>query len=231
MIPEILGALGGAAVAPVLRGAVARYAVASGEELGRCGCGRVPRWLPPSGRCPGCGERLRPAPLAVEVVAVAVGAAVGSAVAGPIGPALVWVALFGVVLAFVDLAVHRLPDALTLPLGVGTAVLLVAAALWDHRPRALIGCLVAAGVLFLLYGLLALLGPMGLGDVKLAPTLAALLAWYGWRAVYQGVLAGFLLAAVWGAVLLATRRAGRKDPLPFGPCLLLGTLVGVLAGG
>jgi leader peptidase (prepilin peptidase)/N-methyltransferase len=167
----------------------------------------------------------------VEAVSVAVGAAVGSAVSRPIGPALVWVALFGVVLAFVDAAVHRLPDALTLPLGLGTAVLLVAAALLDHRPRALLGCLVAAGLVFLVYGLLALLGPMGLGDVKLAPTLAALLAWYGWRAVYQGVLAGLLLAAVWGVVLLATGRAGRKDPLPFGPCLLAGALLGVLAAG
>ncbi|WP_063774818.1 prepilin peptidase [Kitasatospora azatica] len=236
MTAEILGALAGLLVAPVLRGAVARYAVAYREPVAVCGgCARVPHWLPPTGRCPGCGARFGAAPFGVEAVAAAVGAGVGAGVGAagswPIALVLAWVALFGVVLAFVDGAVHRLPDALTLPLGVGVAVLLAGAALVDHRTGVLTRCLLAAAVFFLLYGLLALLGPMGLGDAKLAPSLGALLAWYGWRAVYQGAFAGFLLAAAWGLLLLAARRAGRKDPLPFGPCMLLGALAGVLAGG
>ncbi|MDH6112566.1 leader peptidase (prepilin peptidase)/N-methyltransferase [Kitasatospora sp. MAP12-15] len=229
----MVGLLAGLAAAPALRAAATRHAVPYGEPLrSSCACGRTLRLLPPSGRCPGCRERLGPAPLVVELVAAGVGAAVGSAVGSavgwPIGPALVWVALFAVVLAFVDTAVHRLPDALTLPLALGTAVLLAGAALLDHRVSVLRSCLLSAVILGLLYGTLALLGPMGLGDAKLAPTLGALLAWYGWRTVFAGVFEGFLLAAVWGMTLLLTRRATRKDPLPFGPAMLLGALVAIL---
>lgn len=160
---------------------------------------------------------------------MAAGAAIGSVAGWPVVPVLCWVALFGVVLAFVDLAVHRLPDALTLPLAGGTAVLLVTAGLLTQRTGALTRCLLGALLFLAVYGAMALAGPMGLGDAKLAPTLGALLGWYGWRTLFQGWLAGFLLAAVWGVVLLATGRAKAKDPLPFGPCMLLGALLGVLA--
>ncbi|MFE9425324.1 prepilin peptidase [Kitasatospora sp. NPDC006697] len=231
MIAESVAALGGLAAAPVLRGTAARLSVPRGEAPRNCACGRPPVWLPPTGRCPGCAAAFGPAPLGVELVAAATGAAVGAAVCWPIGPALVWVALLGVLLAFVDGAVHRLPDALTLPLAGGTAVLLALAALLDHRAGTLTRCLLGALALLLFYGLLSLLGPLGWGDVKLAPTLGALLAWYGWRPLLQGTVAGFLLAAAWGTVLLLTGRAKAKDPLPFGPCMLLGALVGVLAAG
>ncbi|GAA1219750.1 hypothetical protein GCM10009665_07280 [Kitasatospora nipponensis] len=157
-----------------------------------------------------------------------VGAAVGASASWPLGPLLVYVALLAVVLAFVDVAVHRLPDSLTLPLALGTAVLLTAAALLEDRPAVLTRCLLGAGALFLFYGLLALLGPMGLGDVKLAPTLGAVLAWYGWRTLVDGAFAGFLLAALWGLALLLTGRAKARDPLPFGPCMLLGALLALL---
>jgi leader peptidase (prepilin peptidase) / N-methyltransferase len=40
-----------------------------------------------------------------------------------------------------------------------------------------------------------------------------------------GLLAGFVLAAVVAVVLLVTRRATRTTALPFGPALILGTLL------
>ncbi|MFF7632552.1 prepilin peptidase [Kitasatospora sp. NPDC008050] len=227
MIGLILGTLAGAAAAPALRAAATRHAVPAGEPPRTCRCARARWWLPPTGRCPGCAERSGPPPLAVEVVAVGVGLAVGTAASWPVGLLLAWVGLFGVVLAFVDTAVHRLPDALTLPLAAGTAVLLLATG-FQHG-GVLLRCLLAALALGLVYWALAALGPMGHGDAKLAPTLGALLAWYGWRWVLDGAFAGFLLAACWGVALLLTRRARPKDPLPFGPCMLLGALLTVLA--
>ncbi|MCX4747030.1 prepilin peptidase [Kitasatospora sp. NBC_01287] len=228
MIQLIVGALAGAATAPGLRAAATRYAVPAGAPLAGCGqCGRVSWWLPPTGRCPECAAWLGPPPLAVELAAVGAGVAVGAAAAWPVGPVLGWIALFAVVLAFVDAAVHRLPDALTLPLGLGTAALLALGGF--DRPDVLLRCLAGAAALGLVYGALAMLGPMGLGDAKLALTLGALLAWYGWRTVFDGAFAGFLLAAGWGLLLLLTRRARASDPLPFGPCMLLGALLAVLA--
>ena len=70
---------------------------------------------------------------------------------------------------------------------------------------------------------------MGFGDVKLAPTLGLALGWYGWPTVFTGTFAGFTLGALTGLVLLATRRADRKTPIPFGPFMLIGTLGALLA--
>ncbi|MFJ6212726.1 prepilin peptidase [Streptomyces sp. NPDC092296] len=167
-----------------------------------------------------------PAVQAAAATALALlGAATGFA---PITAALGWAALLGVALAFVDAAEHRLPNALTLPAFAGTAVLLTAAALGTGHPGVLLRCLLAAAALGALYGTMALVAPVGLGDAKLAPTLGALLGWYGWSAVFTGLLAGFLLAGLHGTALLLTRRARRDDPLPFGPFMLLGALAAVL---
>ncbi|KQV24293.1 hypothetical protein ASE03_03145 [Kitasatospora sp. Root187] len=137
---------------------------------------------------------------------------------------MVWVALLGLVLGLVDASVHRLPDVLTGALALGTAVLLVLT-----ERQSLLRCLLAAAALGLGFALLALLAPIGLGDAKLAPSLGALLAVTGWGTVLAGLMYAFLLAGLWAVALLLTRRAGRQDALAFGPFLLLGALVAVLA--
>jgi leader peptidase (prepilin peptidase)/N-methyltransferase len=75
-----------------------------------------------------------------------------------------------------------------------------------------------------------------MGDVKLAPALGLYLGYLGWGAVLVGVAAGFVLAAIAGLAVLArdaiTGRAvagALRRALPFGPFLLLGTLVGLAA--
>ena len=70
---------------------------------------------------------------------------------------------------------------------------------------------------------------LGLGDVKLAASLGTLLAWFGWRLLLAGGFAGFLLGGVFAAALLASRRAGRKQPIPFGPFMIAGAVLAVVA--
>ncbi|MFD0529717.1 hypothetical protein ACFQ1I_27440 [Kitasatospora arboriphila] len=79
MIGPWAGALLGLAAAPLLRAVAVRHAVPYGEPLRQCcPAGRWGRW--PTGRCAGCGEAAAgPRPGAVEAVAVAVGAALGTA--------------------------------------------------------------------------------------------------------------------------------------------------------
>jgi leader peptidase (prepilin peptidase)/N-methyltransferase len=86
---------------------------------------------------------------------------------------------------------------------------------------------------------LALITPSGLGkgDVKLAPALGLYLGYLGWGAVLIGVVAGFVLGALAALGLLARDALARKplsgalrQSLPFGPFLLLGTLVGLASG-
>ena len=87
----------------------------------------------------------------------------------------------------------------------------------------------AVGAFFLALALISPRG-MGLGDVKLAPTLGLALGWLSWGAVAFGVFAGFLLGGLAGLAAIGLLGLTRKSLLPFGPWLVTGALLGVLAG-
>jgi len=72
---------------------------------------------------------------------------------------------------------------------------------------------------------------MGVGDVKLAPTLGLALGWLSWGTVAVGVFAGFLLGGLAGLGGMLALGLSRKALLPFGPWLVAGALLGVLVGG
>ena len=153
--------------------------------------------------------------------------------ARPATLALAWAAGAGVVLAQVDLAVHRLPDRVTYPAAaVGAAALLADAALLGTGPdllRAVLAAAAAGGIALLA----ALAGPsgLGLGDVKLLALLGLLLGWAGWGVLLAGVFLGLLAGAGLSLLLVATGRAGWRTPVPFGPPLLLGAVLALLVEG
>ncbi|WP_435059362.1 prepilin peptidase [Streptomyces sp. bgisy060] len=173
-------------------------------------------------------------PLLAPLLTAAACAVLAAATGGPRPELVVWwlCAPFAVLLACVDVRVHRLPDGVTLPLAAAVPLLLGGAALlpygagsWTH---ALLGGLVLGGA----YGVLALINPggLGLGDVKLALPLGAALGWYGWGVLFLGAFAGFLLGAVYGLGLVLLRRADRSSAIPFGPFMLTGGLLGLALG-
>jgi leader peptidase (prepilin peptidase)/N-methyltransferase len=157
-----------------------------------------------------------------------------AAATGPRPELVVWLlaAPVAVLLALVDLRVHRLPDVLTLPLAAALLALLgIAAALPADEgswPTALYGGLALGAT----YELLYLVNPagMGFGDVKLALGLGTALGWYGWPVLVTGAFAGVLYGAVYGLGMVALRRAGRKTAIPLGPFMLGGALTGLLLG-
>ena len=180
--------------------------------------------------------RLDISPRPPALAAGAVTAVLLGGLAARVHPALVlaaacWLAACAVPLACTDLAVQRLPDPLTGAAYAGTAVLLLAAAAvggpWSALIRALLGGLALAGF----YLLLMVISPSGmsLGDVKLAASLGTLLAWFSWRLLLAGGFAGFLLGGVFAGALLVSRRAGRKQPIPFGPFMIAGAVLAVIA--
>ena len=149
-------------------------------------------------------------------------------------PAFCYLAGIGVPLAMIDARTQRLPNALTLPSYPVALVLLgLAAVLLPGGGRdflsALLGMALAWGV-FLLQVLLYPAG-LGWGDVKLSGLLGLYLGWFGISALVAGLFLGYLLAAITGVALIATRRASRKSRLPFGPFLLIGAFVAVLLSG
>jgi leader peptidase (prepilin peptidase)/N-methyltransferase len=150
----------------------------------------------------------------------------------PLLPLLLVLGSAGLALAVIDLDHHRLPDAIVLPLYPVTAAGLVLAGVlegsWPLGAVALgvLAWLVPIGGIFVVSGGRG----MGFGDVKLAPVLGATLGWVAVSAAVVGVLAGFVLGAVVGIALVLGRRAHRRSHLAFGPFLLAGALVGLLAG-
>jgi leader peptidase (prepilin peptidase)/N-methyltransferase len=150
----------------------------------------------------------------------------------PATAALAWGAGAAVVLAAVDLASHRLPDRVTYPAAaVCTTALLVDGAVlgsWDAFLRALSAAAVAFAVG---YGAAAISpAALGLGDVKLLGLLGLLLGWFGWGVLVAGVFLGLLTGAAVSLVLVATRRAGWRTALPFGPPLLVGAVLALALG-
>ena len=170
----------------------------------------------------------RPGAVRVVVVTVALAALLVGAVllvgARPFLLGLAWTAGAALVLAQVDLAVHRLPDRVVFPsIAVVTASALadaVASGGWTDLLRALL----AGAAAFVVAAVVGLISPRGLGfgDVKLLGLLGVVLGWFGWSVLLLGVLLGLLVGAVVSLVLITLRRAGWRTEIALGPSLLAG---------
>lgn len=144
-------------------------------------------------------------------------------------PAYLLFAWLTVCLVWIDIDVHRLPVGLTRPALPAFALLLLpptaATGEWDRLLTAGLSCV----GLTLLYVLFAFLpgGGFGGGDVQLAPSIGLLLGWFSVGHVVVGTMVAFVLGGGMAVFLLATRRAGRKSEMAFGPAMCAGALVAV----
>jgi leader peptidase (prepilin peptidase)/N-methyltransferase len=222
---------------------------------------RVPRKesvVTPASRCPVCSTQIRPrdnvpvvswlllrakcrdcrAPISARYPAVELATAVTfGLLAWRLEPhwrlmPFLYLAAVGIALAVIDLDIHKLPDALTLPSYVVGAALLTAAAFLEHDPKRLITAGLGMAILYAGYYALMIAKPggMGFGDVKLAGVLGMYLGFLGWGALAVGAFLAFLLGGVGGVVLILAGSAGRKSKIPFGPYMVAGALIGALAG-
>jgi leader peptidase (prepilin peptidase) / N-methyltransferase len=149
---------------------------------------------------------------------------------GLVLPAFWLAAVIGVTMAIIDLRVRRLPFVLSGAVNVVSVVFMGVQAVATQDFVALGRAFVAAlgvSVTFLVLAL-AVPGQLGLGDVILIGWIALTLGWLGWSNLVLGLVAGLLLQFV-GAVVWAVRRMPRGNPLPMGPALLVGWLMGVVA--
>jgi leader peptidase (prepilin peptidase) / N-methyltransferase len=173
------------------------------------------------------GLRWRTA-VATAVVAGLVGARVGWDPALALG---LYLAPVGVALAVIDWRTRLLPTKVIAPSYVVVILLAVLAAVVDGDRQALVtaalGWLVAGGTFFVLWFVYP--RGMGYGDVRLSGLLGIALGYLGWPELLTGVYAGFLLGGVGGLLLSLLRLVDRKA-YPFGPFMLVGAVVGVLAG-
>ena len=250
--PAVLGAIVGGVVGLILAPFVsllsARPPLREGAEplslAMRCDSCRAPVALKDAvplvsfallrGRCRACAGRIARTDFLAEVASVVVASLIGWRVGLH---AAVWAhLLLGavlVVVVIVDFRLHKIPTRLVYPATAASVALLALASAhdgsWAAFRRAVLGALAASAFLWLL----VLVAPSGMGDgdARLALLLGLFLGWQGWKHVYFGLLAGFLVGSLAGIGLMIARRGGRKMQIAFGPYLAVGALWVVLWPG
>ena len=190
-------------------------------------------WLMLRGKCRDCGAKIS---VRYPVVEAVTGGAFAAAAAllgeAWVLPAFWWFCGVTIALALTDLDVKRIPNRILYPGTVVAALLLGGGAAFDGEFSLFGRGLVGGASYFLLLLLIALVarGGFGFGDVKLAALLGMFAAYRSWESLFVGVFAAFVIGGVLSIILLAARRVGRKDAIPFGPSMVLGAYVGIAAG-
>ncbi len=130
-----------------------------------------------------------------------------------------------VLLSVVDFERKILPNRIVLP--AAAVVLAAQIALTPERAVEWIAAALGASLFFLVLAVIYPAG-LGLGDVKLALLLGAMLG----RDVVTALLVGSIGVALVGLFVLARHgSAARKRALPFGPFLAAGAIVALFLGG
>lgn len=124
----------------------------------------------------------------------------------------------------IDLKHQIIPDRITLPgilFGFLANLLTGKLSLMDAG----LGALLGGGIFFLI--ILVSGGGMGGGDMKLGAMIGAFL---GWKLALLTIFFAVFVGGVIGTGLLLAGVRGRKDPIPFGPFLALGSIAALLGG-
>jgi leader peptidase (prepilin peptidase) / N-methyltransferase len=132
-------------------------------------------------------------------------------------PALLGLAWLGVAASLVDLRHSRLPDALTLPAAVVAPLLLLPLGAGAVGRGLLGGCVAVIG-----YGAVHLARPaaLGLGDVKLAASLGAVLGGVSWSALAVAAALAAAGTAVVASIGAYVGGLPRRATVPHGPSML-----------
>jgi len=206
----------------------------------RCGnCGHQIRWyenipviswLILRGRCSGCGTGISFRYPFVELLTGVASAWLvwqfGFTLEAGLLIALTWALI---VLTFIDLDHHLLPDSITLPL-LWLGLLINTQGVFVPLQEAVFGAAAGYLVLWSVYWAFKLLTGkegMGYGDFKL---LAALGAWGGYQILPLVILLSSVVGVVLAFALIAFRRHQAQNPLPFGPYLAIAGWIAMVWG-
>jgi len=181
-----------------------------------------------NGRCRACGNPISRRYPIVELLTA--GLFVGAYLLYQ-PPLMIQRLVFGcamIVLFFVDLEHHRLPNEITVPgIVVGFLFSLFMSPGWLSS---LIGILVGGGVLWLLGTLWFVIRHeegMGFGDVKM---LAMIGGFLGWKLMLATLFVSTILGSVIGLSLIAAKKGNLKTALPFGCFLAIGAILASVVG-
>ncbi|MFA5053132.1 MAG: prepilin peptidase [Parcubacteria group bacterium] len=217
-------------------------------------CGKILHWyelipiasfIVQLGRCRGCKKGIAFQYPLVEILSGTILATVPF-ILGMTPHAFIWAAALLLLLAaaIIDARNYVIPDALTIVialLGV-TSTAMVALGKIAHislTPGTFLGsysymfgltqniwinhlvAALAAGAFFSVVALISKGRAMGWGDVKLAAAAGILI---GWPDIIMTIMFAFIIGAIYGLVMLITKKKKLRDALPFGPFIVIGTM-------
>jgi leader peptidase (prepilin peptidase)/N-methyltransferase len=218
------------------------------HPFSRClACGAQPvgwDWVPivgyalRRGRCPTCGAPWSARAPLLEMATAIIFALLWS-VLGPSVLLVLYTLYFCMleIIFVIDLERHLILNRFIWP-AIAFALLTIPLRAWAEGRIVRSGIAAAMRMLNLLLGgilgllvfaVMWLISPrgMGAGDVKLALFVGLIV---GVPGIGWVIVGSFLLAGVVAAVLLLSRRAGMKSEIPFGPSMVLATMVVLLYG-
>jgi leader peptidase (prepilin peptidase) / N-methyltransferase len=180
-------------------------------------------WFLLRGRCRACGSRIAWRYPAVELVTgLLVAGCVLRFGLGADAAVAAFVCLVLVAVSATDIEHRIIPNRIVVPAG---AIVLAANTALHPSLRWVVAAVGASGFLFA--AALAYPRGMGMGDVKLAFLMGAILG----RTVPAAMMVGMVSAMLPGLFLLARHgSAARKMKIPFGPFLAFGAVVALFAG-
>lgn len=133
------------------------------------------------------------------------------------------------VVTFVDMATMEIPPELNwiiLGLGIVSTVMTLIGKSEITIVQRLVGFVCISGFMLLLT--IIVRGAFGGGDIKLMAAAGLLM---GWKEILTSFIFGLFMGAAIGAVLLARRKKGGKEHMPFGPSLCAGLVAASIFGG
>jgi len=134
-----------------------------------------------------------------------------------------------IIIAFIDLNEEIVPDVISLP-GIVIGFIVSFFVPYISFINSGLGVIVGGGII-LIIGLAGSVifkkEAMGGGDVKLAAMIGAFL---GWRYITISLFLGFFLGALAGILLIMMKIKSREDTVPFGPFIVMGSLITLLWG-
>lgn len=182
------------------------------------------------GKCRCCGERISPKYPTVELINGIIFVMLFS----KIGFNLDFIfhtflfSLF-IIISFIDLDYQIIPNTMVLFILLVSIVYKILNFLLYNVPSNLVNSLMGLGISGLIFFIIFVVskGGMGGGDVKLIGVLGFIL---GIPKIFINIFLSFLAGGIISVLLLAFKIKGRKDPIPFGPFIILGFIITLFWG-
>lgn len=135
--------------------------------------------------------------------------------------------IFGLTLSAIDIKTYTLPNPLVYLEFLLILILVISNGIYVGDFSIILlgleGALISSAFYFAMH---LITGGMGMGDVKLAASIGLLASFYKIPWLLTSTYLAFLIGAFFSIYLILFKNGGRKTRVPFGPFMILGSLLG-----